>query len=250
MKKKFAMSLLCCAAALATSCTSSPGEASEAGTGAASAEGSTNTTGSDEGGWRCKSVVNTDAAKAGWTRGEAPNYFLRLTDEFDLPPQLAGIADPQDVDGFGGNSVNASFPSPYGGLVQYQDKTVGVVMPTGRTDLGTPDAQMDVAVVGQDGGLISQTHYVERDGQDLPEPFDLANKQTSGYFRVGVTDGVDITPAAAGDKDEKVYLTSALADAFDDSVVWVLSRGSAKLYKASLWWSLSEGAPGDAGCIK
>lgn len=46
--------------------------------------------------------------------------------------------------------------------------------------------------------------------------------------------------------DEKVHLTSAMAEAFDSSIVSVLSRGSAKVYTASLWWSLFESAPDDA----
>ncbi|MBM4719584.1 hypothetical protein GS449_14200 [Rhodococcus hoagii] len=203
-----------------------------------------------EGGPRCQLIENTEETKAAWGKADkAPNYFLRLTEQFDLPPQLTGLADPQKVDGFGGNYVNASFPAPNGGLVQYQDKTIGVILPTGRTNLGTPNAQMDVAVVSQDGGLVSYTHYVERDGQDLPKPFDLGNKQVSGYFRVGAVNGMDIPAAAAGDEAEKQYLTSVLADAFDSSVVWVLVRGSAKLYKASLFWSLQHGAPSDANCV-
>ncbi|NMD95000.1 hypothetical protein HF877_06230 [Rhodococcus sp. BL-253-APC-6A1W] len=192
-------------------------------------------------------------ADARWGRGdEAPNDFLRLTDEFDLPPQLAGLADLPDhlKQGFGGNYVNASFPAPNGGLVQYQDKSIGVIMPTSRTNLGTPNAQMDLAVVDQGGGVVSYTHYVERDGQELPDPFDLGNDQLSGYFRVGAVNGVTIPAVAGGDEDQKAYLTSVLADAFDDSVVWVLVRGSAKLYRASmLWTSLIDDAPDNASCV-
>ena len=248
MKKTLAITLLCATALGITSCTADT-ESVDSGVAVATAE-ATVSADTDEGGTRCQLVENTDVADAEWQRGTAaPNYFLRLTDEFDLPPQLEGLADPQDVDGFGGNTVNASFPSPYGGLVQYQDKTVGVIMPTSRTGGGgTPNAQMDVAVVDQDGLLVDYTHYVERDGQDFPKAFDLGNDQTSGYFRVGVIDGVQIPAAAAGDKVQETYLTSVPPGAFDTSVVWVLVRGSAKLYKASLWWSLIDAAPNDAGC--
>lgn len=247
--RHIAAAALLLVALAATACGDGNDAAASSAQQATTSEGATN-----EAGPRCESVENAEVTAARWekTDKDGPIEFLRLTEEFDLPPQLAGLADPQRTDTFGGNYVNASFPYPNGGLVQYQDKSIGVIMPTKRTNVGKSDAQMDIAVVGQDGGLVSHTRYVEYDDQVYPKPFDLANKQVSGYFRVGAVNGVEIPAVAAGDKDEKAYLTSVLADAFDDSVVWVLVRGSAKLYKASLWWAhpLFKGAPDDASCVE
>lgn len=166
-----------------------------------------------------------------WSRATTPGYSLLLTDQIHLPSQFAALKD--QTYGFGDHAT-APF-SIDGGLTQYQDKNVGILRGTSRKKLGGNDATMDLAIVSPDGALISQRTYTEDERSQIPKKFDLAKDFTTGYHRIEAEQGVTIPAAAAGDEVNKNFATAIMPDAFDKKVLWVLLRGSAALYKASVF---------------
>ena len=136
-------------------------------------------------------------------------------------------------------------------LTQFQDKTVGVQVVSQNPD-ATQNSELHtqayLAAVNQDG-TVAKTYGPAAHATDLPRSFDLARRATSGYYRVEAVDGVQIPPAADGDAEHKESVISALPDAFDHKLVWMLMRGSNKLYKANIYkTSVDEVAPIIGSC--
>ncbi|MGB3604379.1 MAG: hypothetical protein WBA38_12620 [Gordonia sp. (in: high G+C Gram-positive bacteria)] len=189
----------------------------------------------------CKRWTNKSVSSASWASGarKAPRAILVLTDAYALPSAFAPLSDPSrssDVN-FGGG-VPFMVPT----LTQFQNRDVGVYAYEKKSSKydsdGYPDAVLHAATLAQDGKLVSEKTYTAATGRELPKPFDLAQDVEEGYYRVEAASGVTIPSAAAGDKAHKNYVW-ALPDAFDENVVWVLARGSDKLYKAGLYGVVS-----------
>lgn len=171
---------------------------------------------------------------AAWKgRGQtAPDYAVVLISETQLPSEYSLVKDePELLSG----SVSG-YTGVRRGLNQLQDRSVTVTVPIfnqARSDYS--DDALLIATIDQQGALLSSTRY-DWPAADRPEPFDLARKATDGYARVVAAEGSGITipSAAAGDRPEKVYITSIMGDAFDDKLLWAMVRGSSSVYKAQI----------------
>lgn len=159
---------------------------------------------------------------------DPPGYAIVLTDEYKLPSEFDVVIDEPDLL----SGIVVGFDQGTRGLTQYQNKNIGVAVPLFTGSGSSKDTVLMLAVLGQDGSLVSSTPY--KPGDDRPEPFDLVNEADSGYARVEADGGIAIPAAAAGNKDGKNYVTSVMADAFDDYVLWVMVRGSSSVYKAEV----------------
>lgn len=189
----------------------------------------------------CTRWTNKSVSSASWASGasKAPRAVIVLTDAYALPSAFAPLTDPSRS-----TSVNFGSGVPFTepALTQFQNKDVVVYAYEKKTSKydssGYPDAVLHAATFAQDGKLVSEKTYSAAQRRDLPEAFDLARDVKEGYYRVEAASGVTIPSAADGDKEHKKYVW-ALPDAFDENVVWVLVRGSDKLYKAGLYGVVS-----------
>ncbi|UZF54061.1 hypothetical protein LH935_14945 [Gordonia polyisoprenivorans] len=171
---------------------------------------------------------NVNLNKAVWRSGDpSPSAALVLTNAYDLPAQFAPMSTRTKA--FAG----AVWPFGSGGLTQYQDHNIGVQLP--HEARSNADNTMDLAVVSPDGRLVSTASYDEASADRVPEPSDLVAKQWTGYFQVVATAGIDIPAAAAGNVPHVNYTLSLLPDAYDAKTIWVLMRGSSKLYRSALY---------------
>lgn len=185
----------------------------------------------------CTQTYLTDSTTAlpdymSWSSGPRPSEVLVLTAQYDLPSQFAPLSTAA-VD-----NPNGVMQAVTAKLTQFQDKTVGVQI-TSQNPAATRNSELRtqtyLAVVNQDGAVAKTYGPVGLDDSSLPRSFDLARRATSGYYRVEAADGVQIPSAADGDAKHKEFVISALPDAFDHHIVWMLMRGSNKLYKANFY---------------
>lgn len=181
----------------------------------------------------CRRTTSEHLSYMKWSTQSRPAEILLLIDAYDLPGEFATMATRTDP------ITTTDYPFAFDGLTQYQDKNIGIYLSekgSGAYDRnGYPDTVLHGAIVSQNGEIVSSKTYTAAQRRDIPEPFDLAKKATSGYFRVEGKNGIEIPSAAAGDKQYKNNALAVLPDAFDDRVVWVAMRGSAKLFKAALY---------------
>ncbi|GAC78790.1 hypothetical protein SAMN04488550_2918 [Gordonia malaquae] len=176
---------------------------------------------------KCWRVDNTDLPSAAFKdksdRKWQPRWVVMLTEAYDLPSSFAGMATTD----WSGGRVSAVFSTPYEGLTQFQDKNVGVAWP------GVSRENDILAVVDPSGKVVAE--YSEADASRAPKQFSLAKPQSSGFYRVEARDGLSIPQAANGTETNMNFASAILPDAFDKSLLWVMMRGSAKLYKANLY---------------
>lgn len=153
-----------------------------------------------------------------------PISSVHLNAAFDLPPEIVGAMN-------GGGAQTRSFNL---GIVQFQDKTVGVRITVDHQLPGTSyRREYLLTTYGQDGRLVSSRSYADESA--MPAQFDLAKQpEGPGYYRVTAADGISIPAAANGTQPEMNYAVVIKQDAFDAKLFWVLLRGSNKLYKADV----------------
>lgn len=153
-----------------------------------------------------------------------PMSSVHLNAAFDLPQEIVGAMN-------GGGAQTRSFNL---GIVQFQDKTVGVRITVDHQLPGTSYRREYLLVTyGQDGRLVSSRSYADESA--MPAQFDLAKQSDGpGYYRVTAADGISIPTAANGTQPEMNYALVIKQDAFDAKLFWVLLRGSNKLYKADV----------------
>ncbi|MCD2143714.1 hypothetical protein [Gordonia paraffinivorans] len=187
----------------------------------------------------CWTSNNELLSRAKWDSRSVPTWSVLLTQQIDLPQQFAPMA--QQERPFGTGYVTAPFNTD-GGLVQYQDRTVGVLWGTSREYVRgsqATDATMDLAVVDPSGTVVSHRTYNEDQSSQLPKVFDLANDQVGGYYRIEAED-IELPAQARGVDARQNYAVSILRDV-DEKTVWVLLRGSSKLYKGAVYNLDNEG---------
>ncbi|MCZ4579423.1 hypothetical protein O4158_10075 [Gordonia amicalis] len=191
--------------------------------------------GSDSTGSAGSTAEAHDSAKISYTawkkNRDKPSYAIVLTSEIKLPSDFDIVKNqPELLDG-----TITGYSGVHRGLSQLQDRSVTVTVPEFGESSSYSDTDLLIAVIGQDGSVTSATRY-PYPAANRPKPFDLANDATAGYARVTAASGSGIViPAeAAGDKPEKAYVSSVLRDAFDDTVVWAMVRGSSSVYKAQI----------------
>lgn len=193
---------------------------------------------------------------AAWPEGRfkdpdaRPARAFLLENQYDLPPAFDGLTGLETL-----STANTPyyFVSTKVGLAQYQDKNVGVNVATPLKGWTRETVRMNVAVLSQDGQLVSSNAYVADQANEIPKPFDLQKDAlSSGYYRIEAKDGVTIPSVAAGNKPTQNFALQILPDAFAEDVYWVLMRGSDKLYKAGYYWitSTTDLAPYAEQCDK
>ncbi|WP_156528101.1 hypothetical protein [Gordonia sp. 852002-50395_SCH5434458] len=194
-----------------------------------------------EGAWTEKDSATTvdseahDSAKISYTawkkNRDKPSYAIVLTSEIRLPTDFDIVkSQPELLDG-----TITGYSGVHRGLSQLQDRSVTVTVPEFGESSSYSGTDLLIAVIDQGGTVTSATRY-PYPAANRPESFDLANEPTAGYARVAAASGSGIViPAeAAGDKPEKAYVSSVLRDAFDDTVVWAMVRGSSSVYRAEI----------------
>ncbi|OBA38997.1 hypothetical protein [Gordonia sp. 852002-51296_SCH5728562-b] len=163
-----------------------------------------------------------------------PSRVMMLTRATVLPSQFAQLAAGEDIQWGLGSPVLTGLP--VNGITQFQDKRIGVVSSPPVTT--NDDGSATLAIVDQNGTLVSTTTYTDANKAGAPTRFDLARQRlTGGYYRIEAQNGVVIPAAAQGTKQNMVYANTILPDAFDDSTLWLMMRGSSNLYKATLYAS-------------
>ncbi|GAB05010.1 hypothetical protein GII30_02535 [Gordonia amarae] len=216
----------------------------------ASTTASGNSTGRDGGSTGASSVSCQytgnrllDAAK--WTyTDQQPTKALLVDKAIDLPPQFAHLAD------FTTSSVSG--PGWEEGLVQLQNHDIAVRIINGAgivadrsfgNSWGIDEGVLTETVVTPDGTVASTRDLREKaPGQyGLQAPSDLARGQQLGYYRMQGIDGVTLPAAAAGDETNKYYALSVMADAYQQSTVWLLLRGSSALYRSTIVLTTNDG---------
>lgn len=190
----------------------------------------------------CWKMTSDDAAEdlEKWTQSakKPPTTALVLDQVIDLPTEFAALDDGRPT----GTSV---IGLPFG-LTQFQDRNIGVTANSTARGQRSQEITVNVAVVGQDGQVVSVRKYTAADRDTVPKPFDLANSSSGGYFRIQGTGGVDIPASATGTEKDMVFATDVLPDAFDHGRVWVLLRdGSSRLYKGHLYFERVSGSLSD-----
>ncbi len=179
-------------------------------------------------------IANTRISRTAWGKKDSrPSSAIVLTKETPLPadfdPERSPNGAPCSSSGLYG------FPGIGAGLVQYQDKSSGYVLPVlPEGSESRDDSSLEIAVLDPQGNLVSTTTYTPDDWDTAPEPFDLMKESTKGYARVEATDGISIPAEAAGDEDGKNFATCILPDAFDETLLWVTMRGSSSVYQAQI----------------
>lgn len=177
---------------------------------------------------------NSKISSTSWGKSDSrPASAIVLTKETPLPanfdPERSPNGAPCSESGIVGYPIKGI------GLVQYQDRNVGYVLPVWpKGSESRSDISVEIATLDPQGDLVSTTTYAQEDREAVPAKFDLMKKPTKGYARVEATDGISIPAEAAGDKDGKHYATCILPDAFDDELVWVTMRGSSSVYQAQI----------------
>lgn len=184
----------------------------------------------------CAVAPNEDAGDASWSaNGKAPFDAIVLTQQTELPREFASLKEREKE--FSGYT---SYPLAVDeGLFQYQDRNIGVVTATPRShesSFGPLDATVDLALVDADGQVKSHRTYGEDEVGELPTPFDLANDQLGGYYRIQASEGVEVPAQAMGVEGEQNFALSILPDV-DGETLWVLLRGGTDLYKAEFYYN-------------
>lgn len=167
----------------------------------------------------------TTVEKTSWTKKSQPNYVLKLTWQTELPPEVGKQVANTDSIGYQLHGRT---------LVQYQDKTIGAG-PLGAI-AGPGTGPLHFAQYIADGTLI-KTWTVTGTDSDYSGPtvFDLAEDRSYGYMRVQTGEGITIPAEAGGTDGEQQFVETAMPDAFDKDIVWVLMRGGTKLYRGTVY---------------
>lgn len=217
------------------------------------ADGSTTTAASGADDYTCwvddREKLGNAAWLDDWTANgrKQPHRVLVLTKAIDLPAQFASLAADTDSRG-SGIFPDRGWPTPANRLVQFQDKNVGVVAEP-KVDRRWSEVAY-LAIVDQDGKIVSTAEYTQKNKYDFPQQFDRAEKAAYGYYRVEASDGITIPATANGNEKNMNYVTSVLPDAFDKRKFWVLMRGSDKLYQAGLYASNDWSKLGQSADVK
>ena len=155
-----------------------------------------------------------------WRESEPkPKGYIVLTAQYDLPAEFAPMATRTDFPKQSESNANE-------GLSQNQDRTISVAINNG------PETERVVHVT-QDGQVVSEQTYAF---DAMPTPFDLSKPQTTKmYFQIAPAPGVSIPAGAAGTHRFQEYANALMPDAFDETTMWLLLRGSDKLYKGSVF---------------
>lgn len=200
----------------------------------------------------CVISPNDKARKASWADvDKMPYSAVVLTQQIDLPPQFDSLKN-QDWE-----FVPEAPFKVQEGLVQYQDRTIGVVKATPELthwfQYASPGTTLNIATVNSDGQLESQSTYIPEQVYEVPKAHDLANDQiVGGYYRIQANEGIEIPTEAMGIEDEQNFALSILPDV-DKETLWVLLRGSSDLYKAEFYRFQATEEPielNHANCVK
>lgn len=181
----------------------------------------------------CEPSNNASLSKARWRESlsAAPSRVIVLEKKIDLPNRYPFGDSLGDVSYF---ALGQGFKVSYRGLAQFQDRSIGVFQGPDTDNLQTLSAS--VTTVGQDGTIISTRDYTLATAAQMPTGFDLARTPAVGYFHITTANGVQVPAQANGTKDGQVYAAQLVADAFDQTVVWVILRGEGSaIYKAKFF---------------
>lgn len=161
---------------------------------------------------------------------KTPSSVIVLDKAIALPSQFDRLADFTEA-GTGGNAENLQVlqGKVYVGLVddptntkndtQYGKSTVSTKARTLVAEIDPTTG--DVRVQDSDDGTVTST---------------LRNNMPGGYYRIQAGEGVTIPEQAEGDLPSQVYtLRAAVPFGADQNTVWVLLRGSNKLYQGTLY---------------
>ncbi|GAC80837.1 hypothetical protein SAMN04488550_0600 [Gordonia malaquae] len=174
-------------------------------------------------------AVWRDTAKG----GEETTYSLQLTKEIALPNEFSRLSGQGTGCTPGDHALNQGSQWNLG-ITQLRDSSVAIVCNVPRSDGKLTLAATQLAVVNKDGQVVSTKEYGPLEDIAL-EPFDLPKQSLfKQYFHVEASNGITVPTESTGLSSGMVFVTQARPDAFDEDLVWVLLRGSDKLYQAKV----------------
>lgn len=179
----------------------------------------------------CQIGTGEEITLAVWNDGqtldgaEQPAGVLLLDQAYDLPDTIGDRV--AELEAAAGSAwMSGAFPGyPAEGVVSYTDGKVGVIAQPEQADNSAR-----LAVLNPDGTVSEE--FDARASRLAPTPSAESTASSSGYHRVEA-DGVELPASAAGDETNEFYAIDAQVDGA--GTVWVLLRGSDRLYSGTLY---------------